>query len=573
MRRSILALSIAAALFAASPAVRSQEAVDGNALIAFLKGVYLESENDLYNAYQYYLYAAARDPKGTQILLRLAKVAVSIGDYGSAKKHAEALIARNACGTEARIILAEAEYRLGNKDRALKFLMELRNDAGAPLFQVLKFIAKINLDLKRPDEARRILAEASGLPDADFYVFYELGLLAADAGKSRQALEALGKAIEIDPDFTNAHLARARIFIDADSVPEAEREYREALRIEPFNREALSGLADILYASGEYGGGIELFAPLYREGKLDEGGQIIYGRFLYKAGQIDSALSVFEGLIQSMGEKPPLLRVVSDIEIERGHFKTALKYLKRLIEIEPNRFENYVGLMLMIYRVSEEPSSPTEELILPEEEQRRYLEKAEKLVDAGSVEHHLLMGSMLRKAGQAQRAERYLLRAEELDPVDSNVQLELATLFGHEGRYDEALRRIIPLYQKNPEDVSLANFYGYLLAEKGDSLDVAERLLGKALAKEPQNGYFLDSLGWIKFKKGQFREALDLLLGAADKVSDDAVIWEHIGDTYLKLNESEHALEAYRKSLAIDPRSARVDDKVRKLEAGERDAE
>ena len=572
MRRSVLVLCVASVLLASSPAVHSQEAVDGNALIAFLKGVYLESENDLYNAYQYYLYAAARDPERAQILLRLSKVAVSIGDYDAAKKHSEALIARNVYGTEARIILAEAEYRLGNKERSLKLLTELRDDPEAPLFGVLKFIAKINLDLKRPDEARRILEEASALPDADFYVFYELGLLAADAGKSRQALEALGKAIEIDPDFTNAHLARARLYLDADSASGAKREYREALRVEPFNHEALSGLADILYATGAYGDGIDLFAPLYGEGRLDEGGRIIYGRFLYKAGQVDSAFNVFGGLVQSMGDKPPLLRVVSEIEIERGHFKTAFGYLKRLIEIEPHRFENYIGLLLMIHGVAEGPSSPAEELVLPDEERRAYLEKAEKLVEAGSVEHHLLMGSMLRKAGQMQRAERYLLKAEELDPANSNVKLELATLFGHDGRFDEALRRVIPLYHQDPEDASLANFYGYLLAEKGDSLDVAERLLDKALAKEPQNGYFLDSLGWIKYKKGQFREALDVLLGAADKASNDAVIWEHIGDTYLKLNESAKALEAYRKSLAIDPHSARVDDKVRKLESSESDA-
>jgi len=56
-------------------------------------------------------------------------------------------------------------------------------------------------------------------------------------------------------------------------------------------------------------------------------------------------------------------------------------------------------------------------------------------------------------------------------------------------------------------------------------------------------------------------------------VSDDAVIWEHIGDTYLKLNESAKALDAYQKSLAIDPRSSRVDDKVRKLETGEKNAQ
>ena len=51
---------------------------------------------------------------------------------------------------------------------------------------------------------------------------------------------------------------------------------------------------------------------------------------------------------------------------------------------------------------------------------------------------------------------------------------------------------------------------------------------------------------------------------------DDAVIWEHMGDTYHRLNEPAKALEAYQKSLAIDPAGAGVGDKARKLRSDEK---
>lgn len=570
MRIRVLFLFISVAGVILAQGVHAQEASNENAYIAYLKGVYLESENDLYNAYQYYLYASSHDSTNARILLRLSKVAVEVGDFDGAKKHCEALIAKGAYGTEARLILAEAEYRLGNKETALTLLTALRDSSDVPRFQVQKFLAKINLELNKPDEARRILEEASASSDADFYVFYELGLLDADAGKKREALEALGKAIEMNPDFPNAHLARARLLADAGSTAGAKEEYREVLRLEPLNRDALSGLSDILYGEGGYAEGAALLAPLHRSDSLDDGGEITYGRFLYKAGEIDSALVVFGALIQKMGDKPPLLRVVSEMEVGRGHFKTAYAYLKRLVELEPDRFENYIGLLLMLYHVATGPASPDEALTLPEAERRAYIDKARELVGADSEANNYVLGSILRKAGENEQAERYLLRAEALDAKNESAALELATLYGHTGRYDEALKRVIPLYNRNPEDASLANFYGYLLAEKGDSLDLAERLLGKALAKEPLNGYFLDSLGWINFKKGRYREALDLLLKAADKVASDAAIWEHIGDTYFKLNQSAKARDAYQKSLAIDPSATRVDDKARKLENGEK---
>ena len=81
--------------------------------------------------------------------------------------------------------------------------------------------------------------------------------------------------------------------------------------------------------------------------------------------------------MKTMGDKPALLRVVSEMEIERGHFRTAYGYLKRLVELEPDRFENYIGLLLMFHRRrAEGPSGPDEALVLPEAEKRAYLAKA-----------------------------------------------------------------------------------------------------------------------------------------------------------------------------------------------------
>ena len=567
-KRLLIALAVGACVVMVR-GVHAREGIDQNALIAYLKGVYLESEDDFEEAYQYYLYAEAREPGNAPILMRLSKVALRIGDLEAAKKYSENLVAREGYGSDARAVLAEVEYRLGNKESALAILMELRKDAEISQVQILKFIAKVNLELERPEEARRILSEASGLPDADFYVFYELGLLDADAGKTDSALEALGKALQIDPDFVNARVARARLLMGARRASEAETEYREILRVEPSNREAVEGLAEILFTERRFAEGAALLAPLHDNGSLDDRGELIYGRFLYKAGMNEQALSVFGGLMNTMGDKPALLRVVSEMEIERGHFRTAYGYLKRLVEIEPDRFENYVGLLLIFHGVAEGPSGPDETIVLPEAEKRAYLAKAVESAGDDSPEDNFLLGSILRKAGETEEAERFLLKAERLDPKNESVALELATLYGHAGRFDDALKRVVPLYDNDRENPSLANFYGYLLAEKGENLDLAETLLGKALGSEPENGYYLDSLGWIRYKKGQFREALVIFLKAVDRVSDDAVVWEHLGDTYRRLNESAKALEAYEKSLAIDPSGAGVGEKARKLRSDE----
>ena len=142
-----------------------------------------------------------------------------------------------------------------------------------------------------------------------------------------------------------------------------------------------------------------------------------------------------------------------------------------------------------------------------------------------------------------------------------------ATLYEREGEFDAALERVIRLHEKDPEDVSVNNYYGYLLAEKGEELDLAEELVRKALRAEPENGYFLDSLGWILFRNGDFEGAISLLLEATGFVADDAVIWDHLGQAYEVTGEMAKAAEAYRRSLSLEPENEQVSGRLGKIEA------
>lgn len=563
LARVSLALLIAAAL--AAPGVRAAEAYDENAISAFLKGAYLESRNEFHEAYKYYLYAAAREPDNTRILLRLARIAARVGDFDRAKEHAERLLGSREHGMEARLVLAEVEYRLGNRDRSLELLDELRARDDAPLFEVLGFYARVAQEAGKRGAAIAALEEAGAIDGADASIWYDLGVLRAEQGDMDAAVSALAKAIECNPDHGGAHFALAGIHAAAGRRADAKREYRETMRSDPYSRGAITALADMLYEDGEYADGAALLDPLFRDGKLDDGGELVYGRFLYRAGRAEDALAVFGKLLGTMGDRPPLLRVMAELETERGRHRTAFGYVKRLIKAEPERFENYIGALVILYAPQGAPVSPEEAISLDDAEKREYLDEAAKRVSEASAENNYLVGTILRKAGDPARAEPYLLRAEKLDPGNEGTGLELAALYARMGRFDDALRRVVPLYNRNSDDASLANFYGYLLAEKGESLDLAEKLVSKALAKEPQNGYFLDSLGWIRFKAGDPRAALDILLSAAEKAGDDAVIWEHIGDAYVELKERAKAREAYRKSLELDPKSRSVADKMKNL--------
>jgi tetratricopeptide (TPR) repeat protein len=564
MKRIMITILAASFLFAAP--VRAGEVIDTRGIVYYLQGVFFEARFDLQAALEFYERANRYEQNNPMIQISLARVYLELGDLGRAKRYASDLQGSERYGYEASLILAEIAYKEDFKDEALALLLPLMDIDDDARFDVLKFLSKVYLDLGRVDEARDVLEEAARLFSEDLYLQYRLGILYYETGELEGAMRAFQKAIEINPAFTNAHLALATLLMQTGRYEEAETSYRNVLKLDPRNGAALKELADLLFEREEFEEGIELIEPLREEGLLDDGGLLALGRFYYRAGRVDDALAMFEKLVDEGAGNVAIMRIIAEIEIQRGHFKTAYGYLQRAVEAEGDNFSNYIGILLVVHGLAGEPDSPEEALDIPPLEAERFLHEAARTVNADSAEDNCLIGTVMRKAGELEQAERFLLRAEQLAPEDRRTLLELATLYERTGDFDGALDRVIRLYEEDPEDASVNNYYGYLLAEKGERLDFAEQLVRKALLSESENGYFLDSLGWVLFRKGDLDGALQVLLDATGHAGEDPVIWYHLGQTYEELGERGKAIEAYRRSLSIDPEDEDVRMRIDKLE-------
>ena len=124
-------------------------------------------------------------------------------------------------------------------------------------------------------------------------------------------------------------------------------------------------------------------------------------------------------------------------------------------------------------------------------------------------------------------------------------------------------------------------------AEQGDNLDQAEDYIVRALDLRPDDGFIIDSLGWVYymrarplFETGRKEEAkkyldraLKELLRAQELTGGDPVVSEHLGDTYLLLDQKDRALENYREAVDLTPRAGEQPDLLDKLEALQREIE
>jgi len=115
----------------------------------------------------------------------------------------------------------------------------------------------------------------------------------------------------------------------------------------------------------------------------------------------------------------------------------------------------------------------------------------------------------------------------------------------------------------HPTSDALQNFLAYLWAEQDIHLDEADRLVTEALQAAPDNAAYLDTKGWILFKKSRPYDALQFLLKAADLDRSEPVILDHTGDVLQAVGRSAEAAAFWTRSHEIDPTPA-VTEKLRR---------
>ncbi|TPW18820.1 MAG: TPR repeat-containing protein, partial [Elusimicrobia bacterium] len=144
-------------------------------------------------------------------------------------------------------------------------------------------------------------------------------------------------------------------------------------------------------------------------------------------------------------------------------------------------------------------------------------------------------------------------------PDFRDARFQLGALYEKNNRIEDAEREFRALIEQRPNDASALNYLGYSLTDRGLKLPEAEGLIRRAVAADPGNGAYRDSLGWSHYKQGRYLEARAELLAAAKALPTDGTVWDHVGDVYQVFGDTGAAWTAWRKADAYES-----SEKVRK---------
>ncbi|MCC6125717.1 MAG: tetratricopeptide repeat protein [Pirellulales bacterium] len=154
--------------------------------------------------------------------------------------------------------------------------------------------------------------------------------------------------------------------------------------------------------------------------------------------------------------------------------------------------------------------------------------------------------------------------SEELREGLRDVRLAFSNVCALLNRTAEAEEQLELALDEYPDDPVVLNDLGYLWADRNEHLGRACRMIRKAVAAEPDNAAFRDSLGWVLFRQKQYAEAAVELQKAAEKMTDGAIL-DHLGDVYLQLGQAEKAHESWRRA-AESFRKEKEEEKAKVVE-------
>ena len=176
----------------------------------------------------------------------------------------------------------------------------------------------------------------------------------------------------------------------------------------------------------------------------------------------------------------------------------------------------------------------------------------------------LAEAQVLREADRSAAALDVLDEALRATPDDSDLLYESAMLAERLNRVElmeSRLRRVIEL---KPEHAHAHNALGYSLADRGLRLDEAEALIARALELSPDDPFILDSMGWVRFRRGDAATALTHLERAYG-IRPDAEIAAHLGEVLWSMERREDANRIFDEGLKAHPSNTLLTDTVRRL--------
>jgi tetratricopeptide (TPR) repeat protein len=502
------------------------------------------------------------------MLGRLYKISENSVDSEKAYKKALELDEDNE---DALTGLAMVYSDLGDNKRATEVLGKVAQKN--PSMRTLTALASTYEQMRDYKSAAETLRKALELSpgNADLKRALAQDLMFSD--QLDQALKLYSELAVEDPKDYQSYLRMSQIYRQKRDFAKAHEASDKAKEIEPNNLEIRFNEVNLLEAEGKVPEAIATLRSL-----LDATAKRTYslpeksnraallerlGIMCRSADKVDDSVAAFRQMADLDASFAPKASA-QIIETYRG----ARQYPKAEEEAKTSKAAYPNDRMLTAVRAS---------LLADVGKTDQAISELKSLLDGkADREIYLSLAQAYEKAKKYDEMAKSIDAAEKLSESDEEKETVFFTrgaMYERQKKYDLAESEFRKVLKINPDNTSALNYLGYMFADRNVKIPEAYQMISKAVEKEPNNGAYLDSLGWVYFRMGKLKEAEDYVRRSLEKVGRDPTVHDHLGDILFqagKVKEAiaqwEAAMKDYNSGAAPDTDPAEIAKISKKLE-------
>ncbi len=511
--------------------------------------------NKLSSALNYSSKAVEKDSSNTEFLMLHASIYSASHLDDSAATVYYRVIRQDSNNVTAYFALAQINEPK-KPSLALSYYRKVVDLVG-PEWNVLVKIADINERIGNVDETIKTVEELLKLNPSELNLQKMLIQSYIKTKNYEKATALINEAQISFPDDPNLIEMKGSLLIQNGSWKEALTEYMKLIKNPDINFENKIRIGTAFYLQGEkdstsYDLAQEIFQEINKD-TLDWQINAYLGEINVRKKNDSTAVEYFK-VASSLAEWNAQIWVrLGGLLFDRRRYKEAIQYMSKASEKFPNDFA-----INLIYGLS--LSSDNDHLKAKDAFQRALN------INPDDVTALSALGYSLNQLKDDDAALVHLDKALLLEPKNLQVISIIALIHETRKNYSMSDSLYASAIKIDSTNILILNNFAYSLAERGIKLQDALSMAKKALEQEPRNSSYLDTIGWIYFKLGEYKKAKINIEQAARIENTNATLLDHLGDVYFKLGNKARALENWKKAYEIDPTKNEIKIKIEKGE-------
>lgn len=554
------------------------------ALDYFIQGGIFEAQENYALAVNQYEKALQYDTTAG-LYYTLAKNYLSLNRLSNALPYAKNAIKLDSNKTEYFDLLADI-YNYGNQKESaiasLESAVKLDSNNVELNFKLARFYEK-----DKPLKAIKLYDKVLRIVGPDWTVLARIAELQDRLGNSDDAINAIKKLLVIDPSNISLRKLLIEFYLKAQRFDDGIELSDEILEMMPYDLEQRQVKAQLLIGKNDWVNAAKEFDYILDQPFVDLNTKINIGANYFNKSISDSTiLPVAKSFFTKLDKDTTDWQVkfyLGAIAVSERQDSVAIKNFKYVTENANWNVQAWVRLGGLYFdnRKYEESAKVMNEAVksFPEDyyvnlilglslaqkskhlDAEPYLKKA-TIINPNDIVALSAYAFTLNQNKEDDKAIFYLNRALDLEPNDVNLIGTLGLIYNGMGEHQKSDSLYEKALELKPDDPLVNNNYAYALAVRGEQLERALKMVEISVKADSINSSYLDTIGWVHFKLGNFSDAKRYLELAIKYGGESAVMLDHIGDAEFKLGNKQKAIEHWRKALELDPTKKEIQNKI-----------